>query len=107
MPQYVLLLRDEGAFPQDISPQEIQAIIERYRVWGEKVRRLAGEKLRDGEGRILRRSGVTDGPFTESKDVVGGYFIIEASDYEDALRKCRDCPHLDFGSIEIRQIEAL
>ena len=107
MPQFVLLLRDNGSFPTDLSPQEIQAIIERYKAWGEKVRRLAGEKLRDGEGRVMRKSGLTDGPFAEAKEVVGGFYIIEAKDYADAARKCQDCPHLDFGSIEIRQVEAV
>jgi hypothetical protein len=108
MPQFVLMLRDNGSFPSNISPEEIQAIIEKYRVWNERVGG-SGEKLRDDEGRILVRNGgsvtVTDGPYVESKEVVGGFMIIEASSYDDAVRLCQDCPHLEFGSIEIRQVE--
>ena len=108
MPRFVLLLRDNGSFPADASPDEIQRIIQRYRDWSEKVN-SRGEKLRDGEGRVLRRHGskttVTDGPFAESREVLGGYFILEAPTYDDAVKLCDDCPHLDFGSIEIRAIE--
>ena len=108
MPQFVLMLRDSGTFPTDISAEEIQAIIERYRVWSEKLG-ISGQKLRDNEGRVLVRNEagvtITDGPYAEAKEVLGGYFLLDASDYDAALKMAEDCPHLDFGSIEIRQIE--
>jgi hypothetical protein len=108
MPQFAFMLRDSGAFPEHISPEEIQQIIERYTAWKDKVRG-SGQKLYDGEGRILiRKDGgiaVTDGPYVEAREVIGGYFLIEAPDYEAAARLAEDCPHLDFGSIEIRRIE--
>ena len=108
MPQFVLMLRDSGAFPQDISAEEIQQIIERYRVWSERVG-AKGQKLQDGDGRmVVRRNGrvaVTDGPYAESKEVIGGYFVVDAPSYDAATKLVEDCPHLDFGSIEIRQIE--
>ncbi len=107
MPQFVLMLRDTG-FPSDISAEEIQAIIERYGAWMQKVR-AKGQKLHDGEGRVVvRKDGgvaVTDGPYVESKEVIGGYFVVEADDYDAVARVVEDCPHLDFGSIEIRRIE--
>jgi hypothetical protein len=111
MAKFVLLLRDSGSFPGDMSPQEIQAVFQRYQAWSEKLGRNMGEKLRDGEGRVVVRSGkktsITDGPYVESKEVLGGLYIIEATSYEDAVRKCQDSPHLDFGSIEVRQIEEM
>ena len=45
-------------------------------------------------------------PYTEAKEVLGGYFLIEAASYEQAIERSRDCPHLEFGSIEIRAIDA-
>ena len=113
MPNYVLLLHDAGSFPADISPQEIQAIIQRYVAWRQQVqqggRAVTGHKLRDGEGRVLRgKSGapaVKDGPYAEAREVIGGLFIIEAENYDEAVALCRDCPHLDFGAIEIREVE--
>lgn len=109
MPQFVLLLRDNGSFPTDISPEEIQAIIEKYGEWMARVKALGGQKLRDQQGRVLTRNGkgiqMTDGPFAEAKEVVGGYILVEAPDYDAAARLCHDCPHLEFGSIEIREVE--
>ena len=108
MPQFVLMLRDSGSFPSDISPEEIQEIIQRYSDWKDKIQGT-GQKLHDGEGRVVvRKDGglaVTDGPYVESKEVLGGYFLVEAEDYDAASKLVEDCPHLDFGSIEIRRIE--
>ncbi len=108
MPQFVLMLRDSGSFPGDISAEEMQQILERYGSWASKVQ-AKGQKLYDGQGRVVvRKDGgisVTDGPYAESKEVIGGYFILEAEDYDSAARLSQDCPHLDFGSIEVRQIE--
>ena len=107
MPQFVLMLRDTG-FPTDISPEEVQAIIDRYGAWMANVR-ATGQKLHDGEGRVVvRKDGavaVTDGPYVESKEAIGGYFLVEADDYDAVARAVEDCPHLDYGSIEIRRIE--
>jgi hypothetical protein len=113
MPRYLLLLRDNSQFPTDLSPQEMQAIIGRYMQWGNRLREqglLRGsDKLRDSEGRVMRRNGdklsVTDGPFAEAKEIVGGFYIIEAASYDEALRQCNDHPHLDWGSIELREVE--
>jgi len=108
MPQFVLMLRDNGMFPENVSPEEIQQIIQRYTQWKEKVRG-SGQKLFDGEGRVVvRKNGgvsITDGPYVESKEVLGGYFILEAQDYDTVSKLVEDCPHLDYGSIEIRRIE--
>ena len=48
---------------------------------------------------------VTDGPYAEAKEVLGGFLVIEAADYDDAVRQCDGSPHLEFGTIEIRAIE--
>lgn len=112
MPKFILLLHDAG-FPADISPDEIQAIIQRYVAWRQKIqqngRAVEGHKLTDGQGRVMRGAGgatkVTDGPYAEAREVIGGLFIVEAKDYDEAVELSEDCPHLDFGSIEIREVE--
>ena len=68
------------------------------------------DKLRDEPGKIVRRKRgelhVTDGPYSETKELLGGYFIIEADSYEQAIERSRDCPHLEYdGTIEIREVE--
>lgn len=109
MSQYLILLRDATWNPKEMSPEEMQAVFQRYRAWMNRVRPLGGQKLRDDEGRVLRRNGkgvsVTDGPYAEAKEIMGGFVIVEADSYDDVIRLCQDCPHLDFGSIEIRAIE--
>jgi hypothetical protein len=113
MPKYVLILHDSGAFPADISPDAIQAIIQRYVAWRQRVQRggrqVDGHKLRDGEGRVMRgkpgQPSITDGPYAEAREVIGGLFILDAASYEEAAALCSDCPHLDFGAIEIREVE--
>jgi hypothetical protein len=112
MPEYMLLLHDSGTMPPEMSPDDIQAVIQRYVAWRNKVaqagRKISGHKLADGTGRVMKGSGspkVTDGPYAEAREVIGGLFIVEAKDYDEAVTLARDCPHLDFGTIEIRQIE--
>ncbi len=110
MAKFVLVLRDSGWNPEEMSPEEIQSVIGRYRAWSEKIRSNGGQKLRDNEGRVLRRDAarisVTDGPYAEAKEILGGFMVIEAATYDEAQRLCEDSPHFDYGSIEIRQIDA-
>ena len=112
MKKFVMLLHD-GGFPADISPDQIQAIIQRYVAWRQKLqqngRRVDGHKLTEGQGRVMRGAAgttkVTDGPYAEAREVIGGLFIVEASSYDEVVELSRDCPHLDFGSIEIREVD--
>lgn len=110
MPKFALFLRDDGRWnPQAMSPDEMQAIIQRYGQWRAKVQPALGHKLRDGEGRVMRKDSgslkVSDGPFAEAREVMGGLFVIEAADYAAAVEIARDCPHLDYGTIEVREIQ--
>jgi hypothetical protein len=114
MPKYLLLLHESAnAMPPDISPEDIQAIIQKYQAWNARMKErgalLMGEKLRDGQGKVLRRQGgkigITDGPYSEAKEVVGGLYMLQAKSYDDAVEMARSCPHIDFGTIEIREIE--
>ena len=116
MESYILLLRQTEAARPQLSPEEIQAIIAKYKAWGERLRdagRIAGgNKLEDGTGRMMRGTGaqvrISDGPFTETKDVIGGFYILKAASYEEAVDLCRDCPHLEYGGgIEIRRVQVV
>ena len=113
MPKFVLLLHDSGSFDPNMSPDQMQAIVQRYVAWRAKVqqngRSVMGHKLHDGEGRVLTGAGssmkVTDGPYAEAREVIGGLFVIEAANYDEVVELSKDCPHLEFGSIEIREVE--
>jgi hypothetical protein len=113
MPHYMLLLH-ESTTARDLPPDEVQAVIARYVAWSDglraKGRLVAGEKLRDAPGRVLRREGervvVRDGPFAEAKEVLGGFYLIDARDHDEAVELSRSCPHLELGgTIVVREVE--
>ncbi len=112
MAQFMLLLHSEMEREGDLSPAEMQAIIQRYKDWSTTVaeagKLLGGDKLTDDPGKVMRaRSGaVTDGPYSETKEIIGGYFMIEADDYDEACRVAESYPHLELGgTIEVRQVD--
>lgn len=108
MPEYMLLIKS-GPYETD-SPEEIQKIVEKYIAWAQSLREkghyVRGDELAD-TGRVMRvQDGkVVDGPFTETKEAVGGYFIIEAASYDEAVEAGRKSPVFDRGGmLEIREI---
>jgi hypothetical protein len=114
MPQYILLLHENPASFTGVSPEELQKMFGEYKAWRGKIQAdgvyVGGNKLRDEGGKHLSGSNgslrVTDGPFAEAKEVIGGYFIISADSYEEAAKVSEGCPHLKFGGrIELREIE--
>jgi len=116
MSKFMLLLHDDPSGLAGMSPEQMQQVIEKYIAWGNRLREAglmhAGDKLADEPGRVLRAANgavrVTDGPYSETKEVLGGYYIIEAAGYDEAVDRCRDCPHLEYGgTIEVRQIEMM
>jgi hypothetical protein len=116
MAEYLLLLHDDSsARYKQLSPTEMQAVMEKYAAWTRKLSAsghlLSGKKLTwDGGKHLRRRRGemvMSDGPYAETKDVVGGFFLMQASDYAAIQALAADCPHLDYGWIEIRAIDAM
>lgn len=113
MPKYVILPIEKHDTFAGMSPQEMQEIVERYTKWtqalGRAKRLVDGQKLVDGSGRVLKTARgkvtVTDRPHTESKELIGGFWIIQAKNYDEAEQLCGDCPHLEYGPLVIREIE--
>lgn len=114
MAQFMLLLVEEPPDFSKFTPEGIQQLIAEYSGWRSKVgatgKLTGGNKLRDEGGKHLSGMGddfrVTDGPFAEAKEVLGGYFMIEAANYDEAVEISRDCPHLKYGTrIELREVE--
>lgn len=114
MPKYMLLLHDDTTTFTSMSPAEMQRVIEKYAAWGDRLRKAGiitdGQKLADEPGKVIRGSGpkmrVTDGPYSETKEVLGGYYTITADGYEQAVERCREHPHLEFGgTIEVREVD--
>ncbi len=109
MAKFLYLLRNSGeCVTTTMSPEETQQVIQKYMAWIEKLGEafVAGEKLRDGEGRVLEkdRGIVKDGPFSETKEVVAGFWIVQAKDIEHAAALAEELPW-GAGSLEIRPID--
>src|SRR5579864_2138002 len=111
MPQYVLLLRDGPQFIAGLSAEEVQKIVQKYGDWRRSHAKqiTGGHKLKDGEGRVLQKHNgkpsMTDGPYAEAKEVMAGLFVLEAESYEQAVELAKTCPHMEYGTIEVRAIE--
>ncbi|RKH15624.1 transcription initiation protein [Corallococcus praedator] len=113
MSRYLMLLHETPAHFAAKSPAELQAIVEEYIQWSDRLRKegrlLLSEKLVDEGGKRLKQQGgqllVSDGPYAEVKDVVGGLFILSAESYDDAVALARTCPHLLHGEVELRAID--
>ena len=114
MDGFMLLLHDSTEGFGDVSPAEIQKIIGEYTGWrneiAEQGRLIGGEKLTDEGGKHLSAQNggirVTDGPYAEVKEALGGYFAIKAKDYDEAVEISKGCPHLKYGGwIELRKID--
>jgi len=114
MPNYMLLLHEEPMDYSQFSAEQIQGVIAEYVAWRNKIeaegKYVGGEKLKDEGGRHLSGQNgtlrVTDGPYTEAKEVIGGYFTISAADYDEAVQIAGSCPHLKYGGrVELRETE--
>jgi len=96
------------------SAEESEQVMQRWMAWFKEL--TASGNLKDGgqpleaDGKVVRDKGntVTDGPFAEAKDLVGGYTLIEAPNLERAAELAKGCPILQRdGIVEIRPIMKL
>jgi hypothetical protein len=108
MSQYMLLLYADGSAWQNSSPEEMQKALEKYIAWLQKPFMKGSMRLGHDVGRVIRSKDgnprATDGPYSETKEVLGGYYLIEAANYDEAVQRSLDHPHLEYGgTIEVRQ----
>lgn len=113
MAEFIYLYRNSPAARQENmgTPERAQKSMERWMAWMRDLEskghlRDAGQPLEAG-GKVVRgpANAITDGPFIEAKDVIGGFSIIEAKDIAQAAELAKGCPGLDGpGSVEIRPV---
>jgi hypothetical protein len=105
----MFLLYNDPAWFTKLSPEEMQKATEKYMAWTKKPFVKASQRLAPDAGKVMRANGgqprATDGPYSESKEVLGGYYAIEAANYDEAVALANDHPHLEYGgTIVIRQV---
>ena len=112
MKEYLLLFR--GGDTRDIdSPEKMQQMMLKWKDWMEDL----GKQGRLGPAQPLERSGkqvhgtkkqILDGPFAEGKEIVGGFLILKASDYNEAVTLSKGCPILERdGNVEVREVQEM
>jgi hypothetical protein len=110
MKEFLLILRREGSPETNMSPEQIQAMMKPWQDWMGSI--AAQDKLVSsgarlaGEGMVIKPGGmVTNGPFADIKEIVGGYIIIRAASLEEAAEICKNCPILTVGgNVEVRPL---
>lgn len=111
MTDFLFLFR--GGRTGALSPEEMQRSLQKWGGWIEGLAKAGkfkgGEPLEEG-GKVVSgtRKLVTDGPFLESKEVVGGYLVVTANDLGQAAEISKGCPILEEGgSVEVRAIRPM
>jgi hypothetical protein len=113
MKDFLLVFRNDFASIPKGSPEEMQALTKKWMDWVGGI--AAQNKLTDrgsslaGGGKVVRPNNViTDGPYTEIKEVVGGYTIVKADSIEEAAELASDCPIFSYGgNVEVREINVM
>lgn len=109
-PEYIILFRGTD-YQKGLSPEQLQDMFGKFGQWFDSLSqqgKLKGGQPLEPTGKII--SGpkgriVADGPFAESKETIGGYFILTVDTMDEAVEIAQSCPTLDHGgTVEVRQI---
>jgi hypothetical protein len=107
---YMLLFRGND-WHTKLSPEELQQVMSKWTAWYDQL--VHQGKIKSAhplipEGRVVSQKkgrAVADGPFAESKEAIGGYFLIQMTDLDEALQIAKRCPALPYGMIvEVRPV---
>ncbi len=113
--QYMLLIYESENVAKNRAPADNAKIYAEYMEFTQGI--VQAGKFKPGNGNRLQPIGTattvrvrdgktitTDGPFAETKEQLGGYYLVEASDLDDAIRIAAGIPGAKSGSIELRPI---
>lgn len=110
-PKLEFLVLSRGQWDKDVPPEKIQQAIDEFYVWLERSivegTMKMGQRL-TREGKLVSKHKITDGPFAETREIVGGYWFIVAGSLEEAADVAAENPCLAYGlSYEIRPLELI
>jgi hypothetical protein len=110
MTEFLYLYRGSERVNSALSPQQMQDYLQRFQSWIISLTKAGkisscGPLASGGRTMVGPKAVVSDGPYTESKDLVGGYTVLTAKDLDEAAEIARGCPFLDVGgTVEIRAV---
>jgi hypothetical protein len=112
--KYVLTIVGPEGDWQDVSPEEMKASMDRWGAFEQELADagalIAGEGLQESPtARTVRFAGgdeptVTDGPYAETKEQVGGFYLLECGDIDEAVEWAKKVPVVSANSIEVRPV---
>ncbi len=98
---------------QGLSPEQMQTVSEQWMAWFKRLteqgKAVAGQPLERGGKSVSGKNGrvVADGPFAESKEAIGGYFLLDVATMDEAVAIAQQCPGLAYGAkVEVRAVRA-
>ncbi|MBV9639781.1 MAG: hypothetical protein JO330_09545 [Mycobacteriaceae bacterium] len=108
--KYALLIYPKPGSHEALSPQQYAPVNAAYLALRDDPRCIGGAHLQGSETATTVRHGqrgalITDGPFADTREVLGGYYVLEASDLDDALEFVHKIPALRLGgAVEVRPL---
>jgi hypothetical protein len=110
MNDFLLIFRRDASFDQQLTPEQMQAVTKPWQDWmgglaAQNKLVNAGARLAVDGKTVKPNNVITNGPYVEVKEAIGGFTIIRASSLEEATELSKDCPILATGgSVEVRPI---
>jgi hypothetical protein len=111
-PNGCLLIFRGNDWYQGLSPEQMQQVTNQWMAWFNRLKdegKCIGGNPLEREGKIVsgKSKAVSDGPFAESKETIGGYFFLTVGTLDEAVAIAKDCPGLPYGiRVEVRPIAA-
>jgi len=106
MSEYLILIYEAESAYATASEQVMGEVMEAHNAFSEKF----GSAIKGGNAlqpnmtaTSIRDGAVTDGPFAETKEALGGYYLVEAADLDEAIAIAKECP-ARFGGVEVRPV---
>ncbi|MEL6195302.1 MAG: YciI family protein [Bacteroidota bacterium] len=110
MKKFLLLLHDKVEQLDQLSPKDMENLVQEHMAWAGKLAEeghmIEGEGLEEKSITISGKDSVVkDGTFLEAKEIIGGFYYLQANSLEEVIELAKDCPcHLWGGTTEIRPI---
>jgi hypothetical protein len=107
--EFLALIHEDKNGWESLSDAERQAFYQRYMDFSQRDEVVGGAELQptDAATTVRMRNGdrmVTDGPYAEVKEALGGFFILECDSIDDACRLAAEIPAAEHGAVEVRPV---
>lgn len=109
MKEFLFLYRTDYNQMQQATPEQMQASLQKWMDWLGSIANQnklidKGHRL-ENSGRLVKNGSVTNGPYADIKESIGGYSFIKAESYDEAVEIAKGCPiHATGGTVEVREM---